>query len=97
MCNPKLTRKSFIVMVLTFIPAVIALTIPGFSAISPSLASLYWPALGIGAICFTAYLIASSIALKGIGRSPWLALTGILFGPIPLILYLVLPSESARS
>jgi len=42
----------------------------------------------------TSNLIAG-LAIKRLGHSPWLALSGFIVGLIPLILYIALPDKSA--
>ena len=39
--------------------------------------------------------LMAGLALRRIGQSPWLALSGFVMGLIPLILYAVLPDKSS--
>ena len=41
--------------------------------------------------------LLGGLAIKRIGHSPWLGMTGFIMGFIPLILFLVLPDRSSKS
>jgi len=49
----------------------------------------------ICSFCVSNFL--GGLALKRIGYSPWLGLTGFAMGLVPLILYLALPERPSRS
>ena len=94
---PRYKSKLFVLMVVALVLAVLFTTIPPFSVLLPGLTPYFWPLMAIGLASFMVYLVATGIALKRIGRSPLWVLTGFLFGPTPLILFLALPNLSDRA
>ena len=54
-------------------------------------------AMGLFAVFFCISNLLGGLALKRIGYSPWLGLTGFFMGMIPLILYIALPNKVSSS
>lgn len=57
------------------------------------LAALRGPALAAFLAIYSLSNLLGGLALKRIGHSPWLGLTGFAMGLVPLILYLALPER----
>lgn len=48
-------------------------------------------------VAFSISNLIAGLAIKKLGHSPWLALSGFVMGIIPLILYIALPYKSASA
>jgi len=82
--------KAHVVALVAMVAAVLGLTL---TVMWVELAALRGPALVSFLALNSLYNLLGGLALKRIGHSPWLGLTGYVMGLLPMVLYLALPEK----